>query len=85
MLLDEKNVLDADTAFVSMAFINLLVLPFSLLPDGVAVMGQVTRDRGNGRGENRREGRGLLDGYWHGFCILGPLLVLSFSSLLMEW
>ena len=41
VMVDEGNVLDADTAFVSMSFINLLVLPFSLLPDGVAVIGQV--------------------------------------------
>ena len=41
VLVDEKNILDANTAFVSMAFINLLVIPFFLLPEGVSVIGQV--------------------------------------------
>jgi hypothetical protein len=42
VFMDEKNVLTADIAFVSMGFINILVLPFSLLPDGINNIGQVT-------------------------------------------
>lgn len=41
VLIDERNVLDAETAFVSLSLFNVLRFPFSMLPMLISSMVQV--------------------------------------------
>lgn len=61
---DEKNILDAEKAFVSLSLFNILKFPLNMLPQVISNIAQVRRARSTGCSEKFELKEHILD-FWN--------------------
>lgn len=80
---DEKNILDAEKAFVSLSLFNILKFPLNMLPQVISNIAQVRRAWSTGCSEKLEQKEDILD-FWDAeipcICLLVgfPFNILSF-------
>lgn len=80
---DEKNILDAEKAFVSLSLFNILKFPLNMLPQVISNIAQVRRAWNTGCSEKFEQKEHTLD-FWNAeipwICLLAgfPFNILSF-------